>query len=312
MESGLKKAKVAQLIDQLRTLNNQDYLDVLCQTSVERPYAVIRKAFNYHQEHRKKGRGPGAGSVEECTPLTRPLRVSRPAWEVDLIYRGDLVPANGILYIDVEKVSLLSSHLNVAGTVAVVDSRRELVLWAIIRHENVCQFFPKLTGLSKDKIAMGIIPNQARCMLRKVLKGNTVVGAAVEQDLKSLDYDFLENRTKVVDLQDFFKNEKGPFKLLDLATHFFPNKQNFQCAKHSAISDARMTMKIAKKMFFLMKDGVMRYSEGIIRTKKPKFLDVGDKCTCSVTKKKYKEKPAEHRDWRDFEDYIHDTDPYDY
>ncbi|CAG7819485.1 unnamed protein product [Allacma fusca] len=242
MESASKKETIAQLVRQLNTLNNQDYLDVLCKTSVQRPYDVIRKAINYHQEQRKKGRGVGAGCVEECTPLTRPLRVSK--WEVDLIYRGDLVPTNGILFMDVEKVSLLSSHMNVAGTVAVVDSRRELVLWAIIRVENICQYFPKLTGLSKDKIAMGIIPKQALCMIKKVLKENTVVGAAIEQDLKSLDYDCVGN--------------------------------------------------------------------GIVRTKKPKFFNVGDKCTCSVTRKKYKPKPVQHRDWRDFEDVVYVTDPYDY
>ncbi|CAG7786077.1 unnamed protein product, partial [Allacma fusca] len=277
---------VERLIEDLNQLSDKEYLDVMCGTSLRRPDNVIKKAQNYYQLQRNKNKRPGAGSVEECTPLTRPRQVSRPAWEIDLIYRGDLVPTNGYLYIDVEKISLMSSHVNVAGTVAVVDSRRELVLWAIIRHENVCQFFPKLTGLSKDKISSGITPIQARCMLKKVLKGNTVVGAAVKDDLKSLDYDVVNNGTKVIDIQDFFRDEKGPFKLLDLAAHFFPSKLGFQCAKHSAISDCRMTMKIAKRMFVLRKEGAPNFSKGISRSAKSKKLEVGDRCTCSVTKKK--------------------------
>ncbi|CAG7724341.1 unnamed protein product [Allacma fusca] len=55
-----------------------------------------------------------------------------------------------------------------------------------------------------------------------------------------------------------------------------------------------------------------RYSKGIKRTKKPKIFSIGDKYTCLVTKKKYKAKPAQHRDWRDFEDFGYDIDPYNY
>ncbi|CAG7733139.1 unnamed protein product [Allacma fusca] len=75
MESVSKKETIAQLVRQLNTLNNQDYQDVLCKTSVQRPYDVIRKAINYQPEQRNKGRGVGAGCVEECTPLTRVFQI---------------------------------------------------------------------------------------------------------------------------------------------------------------------------------------------------------------------------------------------
>jgi len=61
---------------------------------------------------------------------------------------------------DVEKVSLKTTdkkHKQVAGVVSVVNQKKDLLLWSIIKPEtNVCQYFTSITGLYKTKLEMGL------------------------------------------------------------------------------------------------------------------------------------------------------------
>ncbi|CAG7816947.1 unnamed protein product, partial [Allacma fusca] len=183
-------------------------------------------------------------------------------------------------------LSEVGTHKNVAGTVAITDQNRELVFGCIIRHDNICQFFPQITGLTKEKVASGMLPLQVKTLLTKVLRGNIVVGAAVQQDMESLNYDYRGNDTSLIDIQNFFKDSKGPFKLADLAHAFFPAKQDFQCGQHSAISDARMTIhapagrhaKNIKRSQQLAQTGDNMISQGFVLKMKKTMQNV----TCPV------------------------------
>jgi len=63
------------------------------------------------------------------------------------------------LYLDVEMLKMTgdTKHRMVAGDVAIVNKKREIVLWATIkRDENkICQLFPHMTGFTKTKILSG-------------------------------------------------------------------------------------------------------------------------------------------------------------
>jgi hypothetical protein len=61
---------------------------------------------------------------------------------------------------DVEKVSLKTTdkkHKQVAAIVSVVNHKKDLILWSIIKPEmNICQYFTSITGLEKTKLDMGL------------------------------------------------------------------------------------------------------------------------------------------------------------
>ncbi|CAG7831004.1 unnamed protein product, partial [Allacma fusca] len=117
---------VLEIVKQLKTFSNEDFIQACALTLVDRSNTVVQKVRNFcgQVKHRRK---VGAGSMDHGIGLIRPLRESTPAWKVDLIYRGDLVPSKGKLFMDVEKLSEVGTHKNVAGTVAITDQNRELV-----------------------------------------------------------------------------------------------------------------------------------------------------------------------------------------
>ena len=121
----------------------------------------------------------------------------------------------------------------------------------------------------------------------------------MEADLISLDFDWRGKNITVVDIQDFFRDEKGPFKLVDIVREEFPEKSSFQCAEHSAISDARMTQKVAKRMLQYQSQGHVIYPKSIQRGPKPNFVSVGDRCRCGITKKRKPKGPSTN--WRDYD-----------
>ncbi|CAG7732311.1 unnamed protein product [Allacma fusca] len=215
-----KEAKKTRIIEELYELDEDDYVDVICKTLPDLSKQKIVKIKNLIVNKRLML----GDTMDQGTGL-----ISSP--RIDLVYRGDLIPTKGLVFIDVEKFNIRETHEMAAGTVAIVDSRRELIVWSIIKQERICQFFPKLT---------------ARTLIKKVCKGNTVVRAAVEADLTSIGYDWKTNDTFIADIQLFFRDSKGPFRLADLAKHFYPAKADYQCAIHSAIGDARMSVKVAK------------------------------------------------------------------
>jgi hypothetical protein len=89
--------------------------------------------------------------------------------QVPLIVRGDLIGENSVLAFDVEKITLKTTfrgekHEVVAETVAVVNENRDLVFWAFLKwpRERICQIFPSITGLSREKLDIGIDVNKVR------------------------------------------------------------------------------------------------------------------------------------------------------
>lgn len=64
---------------------------------------------------------------------------------------------------DVEKVPLrrprgVSTHTLAAATVSIVNEDGKLILWAFIKHDhdNVCKYDERMTGLTREKLALGI------------------------------------------------------------------------------------------------------------------------------------------------------------
>jgi hypothetical protein len=86
-----------------------------------------------------------------------------------------------------------------------------------------------------------------------MLRGNKLIGHDLKPDLLSIGI----NHADVDDTADYFCEVVPPvhskakaviqkYSLKDVAQHLFP-LINFQCGAHSAVSDARMTLKIWKK-----------------------------------------------------------------
>jgi len=73
-----------------------------------------------------------------------------------LICRGDLAFRANTLFMDVEKVTLEGTHLQVAGDVAVVDEMGRIIFWAYIQRSQVCMYNTSMTGLSAEKLKMGL------------------------------------------------------------------------------------------------------------------------------------------------------------
>jgi hypothetical protein len=89
--------------------------------------------------------------------------------QTPVICRGDLAPFGCVLAIDVEKVTLkkennYEKHATVAETIAVVNENNELVFWCFVKYpeSEVCQLFTQLTGLSREKLSIGIPIEEVR------------------------------------------------------------------------------------------------------------------------------------------------------
>lgn len=59
-------------------------------------------------------------------------------------------------YIDTEKVTEARTHENLSGDLAIVDEKGRVVFWCYIKRKNVCKFNTALTGLDKEKLAIGM------------------------------------------------------------------------------------------------------------------------------------------------------------
>jgi len=113
------------------------------------------------------------------------------------------------------------------------------------------------------------------------LSGNIIVGADIQQDLKSLEYTF----HNVEDLQDTFRDRDGPFNLRMLVQLLLKNRSGFQTGHHSAIDDARMTLALYKKKNELIELGTFDDKIQYLTSKrteyklsKPKIF--AEKCSC--------------------------------
>ena len=130
-----------------------------------------------------------------------------------------------------------------------------------------------------------------------MLRGNKLIGHDLKPDLLSIGI----NHADVDDTADYFCEVVPPvhskakaviqkYSLKDVAQHLFP-LINFQCGAHSAVSDARMTLKIWKKKeeFIKSNPGQLVYFQKINRSPKNAFkFEKNDVCTCQGSSKKKK------------------------
>jgi hypothetical protein len=132
---------------------------------------------------------------------------------------------------------------------------------------------------------------QFRELLSIVLRGNTLVGKALKDDLSSLSFDE-EIRQKnyfghdnCIDIGDYFRDAGGqPYSLKTLQENLFSDEERSSCFQegaHSAITDARYTMKLYLKMYEMKKQGKMPPFNFKRPVKKGSFkFTPGDICKC--------------------------------
>ncbi|CAG7715937.1 unnamed protein product [Allacma fusca] len=113
-----KDAKKKIMLDELSDLDEDDYVEVVCKTLLDLSKPKLAKIKNFIANKRFML----GDTVDQGTGLTSSPRI-------DLIYRGDLIPKNGLVFMDIEKLNVKDSHKMLAGTVAIVDARRELIFW---------------------------------------------------------------------------------------------------------------------------------------------------------------------------------------
>lgn len=57
---------------------------------------------------------------------------------------------------------MAATHENVSGDFAIVDLSGRLVFWSYIQQANVCKYNTKMTGLSAQKMEIGLTPETVR------------------------------------------------------------------------------------------------------------------------------------------------------
>lgn len=229
--------------------------------------------------------------------------------QVPVVLRGDLVPENGLLFMDVEKLSMKvgwgsdlpygrkQKHRQVANNVAIVDQKGTLIFWAFIRREpeQICQYFTSLHRINRTKLEQGVEISTVRNLLEKILHSNKLIGLKVEDDLKSLS---LEDEFKtgkyfthrnLEDLQDFYVDSSNqPIKMKDVALHYDLAKSNFQDAFHACTADARMHLKLYLKKNELQSESPDLFDTteiAIRRSPNRKYqYDKNDICKCIKAK----------------------------
>lgn len=123
---------------------------------------------------------------------------------------------------------------------------------------------------------------KVRIMLKKCFKGNTIVGCSLKQDLESLGVE----HSSVIDLQDYYKDEKGPFSLSLIASQLLSNRSGFQKGYHYAIDDARMTLAAYEKMkelqtnCMLSQSAIQKLSSKRAEHNRTKPKLYAEKCMC--------------------------------
>ena len=259
--------------------------------------SVKRKKSHKEEEDRPKHEkgscsgnvGSSVNAIANIGPIINTNNISDPfsrsAWKSPLIFRGDKVPENGKLFLDVEKVNLKISHKLVAATIAIVNEAKTLVLWAYISwpHREVCQYFTQFTNLKRGSLDIGVPVETIHVLLDKCLEGNLLIGQDIKQDLISLQY----NHRHIEDLQDFFKDRKRQAYSLKALAQAYLDKDQVQEGAHSAIIDARLT----RDLYFVKERLIIENDNSDIDIniprpyKAPYIFDPRDRCHC-INKKR--------------------------
>lgn len=127
-----------------------------------------------------------------------------------------------------------------------------------------------------------ILNSQVHTFLDICLKGNRLVGVAIENDLKSLGYNSFNN---FMDLHDLYQDDRGPFALGHIVKKLLSNRSGFQQGQHSAIDDARMTLAVYKHYKKSLENETfdtelmkLSLSREQYKKEKPKFFSEPCKC----------------------------------
>ncbi|CAL8106324.1 unnamed protein product [Orchesella dallaii] len=215
------------LYETILKLSEDDYVDLMQSVHIDYPIRsreLTNKITNYWNKQENKtvknarSSGPGcklvsslpiaksstecpthaslgdsaSGSNQEASSL---LPWQKSAWKTGFIFRGDKVPINGQVFIDVEKVTMrkqvgVKAHQQKAATVCLVNGDGKVILWAFIKrnHDEICQYAPRMTNLNRNKLDSGVNLDMVHICLKMCLDGNELVGVSVVNDLISLDY----------------------------------------------------------------------------------------------------------------------------
>ena len=164
---------------------------------------------------------------------------------------------------DTEHVVLEADrYTHVAATVGIVN------YWGkewdyTIRHEPgsfmVNRYTVAITGFKSWSLMRGHELDWVRNQVQKLLQGKLVVLCDADPDFRALglnreDFD-------VFDLQDFWRDANGrKYGLKNIYAQYFPDYGKFQDGVHSAVEDARVTMKIFRDVYIDEFRPVERYT----------------------------------------------------
>jgi hypothetical protein len=264
-------------------LTEQEKIDLACGLATQIDTGKMGLVSKFWQKTRASRLKEAARVAGACaTPIPRPGTQGMSAWQTPLIFRGDLIPKNGILFLDVEKVTMVKlageeKHRMVAATVAIVDVNGTIVLWAFIRHDirHICQYFTQITNLERGSLEEGIPMYTLYELLSWCLEGNTLVGYDVGPDLHSMGY----THDKIEDLKDFYKDDEGKAIGVKTLAHILLKGKEIQKGHHSAITDARIHLALYQERQKEKYKGAKVFGIPVQRMPKESFMK-GDYCRC--------------------------------
>ena len=291
--------KVKRVIASIQNLNIRERKFVACEMRDICPKGTHNTILKYWQKSKRQA-GRQIIRVNRIQKRKVKSSIRKSAWFVPLIFKGDKIPQNGKLFLDIEDIDLKlaktiqkqkhtndelkyeydSKHMKVPATVAIINEAGQLVLWAFISWPKyqVCQYFTSLTGLSWRQQKKGISLQLLHQLLKLCLPGNLLVGFAIKNDMQVLKF----HHDRVEDLQDFHAFNDGiqPYSLKTLAKVYL-DEDSFQAREHSAIKDARITRALYNCKRAMTSDPDNNPPKAVVRMPRDAFRKTkGDFCRC--------------------------------
>ena len=169
---------------------------------------------------------------------------------------------------------------NVVGTVSVVDWNGSVVYNKIVYHDPTKVYLTpemkRITGFDRNFFVNGEQLPTVQSELKELLMDKLVIFHGAGGDLSALEFarwDFCSeggDGSNIFDLQEYFRDEKGPIKLQHLVMSKYGI--NIQESKHSADTDAVYTMKLFRD--FYVPDKIASEDEAYDRGTKKQFSEL--------------------------------------
>ncbi|ODN02642.1 Survival of motor neuron-related-splicing factor 30 [Orchesella cincta] len=133
------------------------------------------------------------------------------------------------------KPTIHRDHKMVGAVICIVNSKKEIIFWSLIKwnDQDVCQTYPNLTGITRDKLELGLPLDSVLGLLQTVLTGNTLVGYKLEDDLDALSL----SHDRKLDIAEYFQDEDGAFPLEDLK--YLLDKAGGEVGNNKVVHEAR-------------------------------------------------------------------------